>query len=129
MRLAMTLVQIYAVALLLAGALLLFAPEAAAPLANAADPSSLALTQLLSAALLGFGAANWTGRGVILGGIYGRALVVGNQAFAFVGVLVLGKGVPAGAGPVVWGLLALLACGAVLYSVLLYRPPAPPDLA
>ena len=77
----------------------------------------------MSAALLGFGAANWAGRGLALGGIYGRSLVVGNQAFAFVGALVLLKSASLGLSLVLWGLLVLLALGAILYSLLLFRPP------
>ena len=65
----------------------------------------------------------WAARGLVLGGIYGRAVVVGNQTFAVVGALVLGRvfladpNLPSGV------LLGLLAFGAVLFSALLYRSP------
>jgi hypothetical protein len=36
------------------------------------------MTQLLAASLVGFGAMNWMARASSIGGIYGRAIVVGN---------------------------------------------------
>ena len=53
----------------LAGAVLLFAPREVMP---ASHPP--VLVQLIGAALLGFALANWTARGAMLGGIYGRAV-------------------------------------------------------
>lgn len=118
---ASTLTRAYAVALLLAGVGLVFVPERLAP-----DGGAAPLAQALGAALFGFGVANWTARGLVLGGIYGRPLVAGNQAFAVVAALVLVRHPPHPAGPAQWPVVTLLAAGAVLYSVLLYRPPAPP---
>jgi hypothetical protein len=123
MTLASRLVTAYAAALLLAGGALLFAPEVLFPDPGAAGAVPLVVAQLLGASLLGSAAANWAGRGVLLGGIYGRALVVGNQTSAFVGALVLLKALPDRWGPGFWALLLLYACGAVLYTVLLYRSP------
>ncbi len=112
------LTRAYAVALALAGAALVFAPELLA------EGGAASIAQAFGAALFAFGAANWTARGMVLGGIYGRPLVVGNQAFALVAALVLVRHPPTPAGPALWVVVALLAAGAVLYSVLLYRPPA-----
>ncbi len=120
------LVSLYAVVLLMAGVGLLFAPEAFSPIAEGTASQPLVLAQLIGAALLGFGTASWTARKTILGGIYGRAVVVGNQMFAFVGALVLLKSVPATPTPAFWGLLLVLALGAALYSVLLFRSPKMP---
>jgi hypothetical protein len=77
-----------AICLAVAGVLLLFAPREAG---NALLPgvSADGLFQLLGAALLGFAAMNWTARGAALGGIYGRAVVVGNLMHFFVGACVL----------------------------------------
>jgi len=47
------------------------------------------LVAMWSAALLGFASMNWASRASILGGIYGRAIVVGNQTHATVGLIVL----------------------------------------
>lgn len=46
---------------------------------------------LLGAAWFGFGALNWVARRSTLGGVYGRALVVGNEVHFLVGALVLLK--------------------------------------
>lgn len=134
MRLTSALVRLYAALLLVAGVALLFAPEVVFVGMAEGEGQDLVLAQLLGAALLGFAAANWTARGAVLGGIYGRAVVVGNQAFAFIGVLVLLRNLPAERGLTFWFFLLVLAFGAVLYSVLLYRsprikasPPEPPE--
>lgn len=117
-------VTAYAVLLAAAGVVLLFAPEAVFPAVRPTGPSALA-AQLLGAALLGFAALCWAGRGALLGGIYGRPIVVGNQAFAVVGTLVLLGERPPAPGAGLWGLLAVLGSGAVLWSVLLFRSPRP----
>jgi hypothetical protein len=70
------LVTIAALLLFVIGSALLFAPaEVGSVIAPQAAPL---ISQLLGAALLGLGAANWIGRFSAVGGIYGRSLVVGN---------------------------------------------------
>ena len=49
--------------------------------------------------------------------------MVGHQTFSFIGLLVLLRNLPSGQNLAVWGLLLVLAFGAVLYSVLLYLSP------
>lgn len=103
------------------GAMLLFAPDEAR---RAIMPGSDAtiLVQLLGAALLGFGAASWTARGTILGGIYGRAVLAGNQTHLTIGALLLVKhGVEAGASqPMYWALTALYVFGAAFFTYLTF---------
>ena len=96
--------------------MLLFAPETVG-----SEPPVVA--QLVGAAFLGFASLTWTARGLVLGGIYGRAVVAGNQTFAVVGALVLGRHLldaPSVAAGVGFGILAL---GAVLFGVVLRRSP------
>lgn len=114
------LVTAYAVLLAASGGMLLFVPEAL--LGGEASPQSLLPSQLVGAALLGFGVMGWTARGLVLGGIYGRAVVAGLQAFTFVATLVLLSSRPPTATLAYWLLLGLLALGAVLFSILLFRP-------
>lgn len=71
------------------GALLLFAPAEAGALFGESAPGPL--LQLLGACLLGFGAMNWVIRDATLGGIYGKAVLVGNQTQFLIGALVLVK--------------------------------------
>lgn len=115
------LVRLYAVLLAVAGAALLFVPEML--VGDAEGPLAAVLTQVVGGALLGFAVANWTARDAVLGGIYGRPHVAGNQAFAFIGVLVLLKGLGPDAPVAAWALTAVLGVGAMLYSLLLFRGP------
>jgi hypothetical protein len=104
----------------LLGALLLFAPEemGGALLPGAAGSS---LLQLLGAALLGFGAMNWIARGSVLGGIYGRSVVAGNQTHLTIGALLLLKhGFVAGGSPAYWALTGVYLLGAGLFLYLFF---------
>lgn len=81
------------------------------------------LASLLGGALIGFGAMNWIARRSILGGIYGRAVVVGNQAHFIVGAIVLLKhGVMAGGSLGFWVLTGFYLVGAGLFTYLLLGP-------
>ncbi len=76
---------------------------------------------LWGCALFGLGVASWVARQSILGGIYGRAVVAGNQAHAFVGALTILK-FALGAG-LLWPLGPLLLIyffWAALFSYLLF---------
>ncbi|HEX9953336.1 MAG TPA: hypothetical protein VGB53_16310 [Rubricoccaceae bacterium] len=106
----------YAGLLAVAGLVLLFAPEAVG-----SEPPVVA--QLVGAAFLGFASLTWTARGLVIGGIYGRAVVAGNQTFSVVGALVLGRHLldgPSVAAGIGFGILLL---GAVLFGVVLRRSP------
>jgi hypothetical protein len=103
------------------GAMLLFAPhELSGALAPGRGDSPL--IPLLGAALLGFGAMNWIARGSILGGIYGRAVVAGNQTHLTIGGLLLAKqGVGVGAtSPAYWLLTGLYVLGAAFFGYLTF---------
>lgn len=109
---------ISAVCLGIAGAVLLFAPEEAG---NALNPGSSrpVLLQLLGGALVGYGIANWTARGSALGGIYGRAVVAGNQAHFMIGALLLltQRFAP---HPAYWVLTLFYVIGAAFFSYLMF---------
>lgn len=115
-------------ALLLAavGFAFLFAPSEvqrllAAPDGSAAPPLPL---QLWSAALLGLAATSWTGRGMTLGGIYGRALVLGNLVHWTVGALVAVRAALDGPGSVApWAAVAVYGAFALAFGRLLRRHP------
>ena len=115
MRLAPSLIRLYALALLGLGVSALFAPEL-----TGAEP--LWVAQALAGALLAFAASAWLSRDAPLGGIYGRPVLSGQHTFAFIGAIVAVRGVPGDPSPWRWALLAALGLGAVLWSVLLYRP-------
>lgn len=108
-----------------AGFALLFAPSGVqgllVPPGTAAPPQPL---QLWSAALLGLAAMSWTGRGLTLGGIYGRALVLGNLVHWTVGALVAVRAAldhPSSAAP--WAAVAVYGAFALAFGRLLRRHP------
>jgi hypothetical protein len=109
-----------AIALAAPGFVLLFAPAEIGP-ALGQPAGSNTLLQVFGAALLGFAAATWTARATFVGGIYGRAVVAGNQAHFFIGALVLtAHAVRAGGPPAFWLLCAIYVAGAVWFSWLLW---------
>jgi hypothetical protein len=113
------LVSATAIGLALLGAALTFAPEEIAGLFGISS-APLAF-QLLGSALLGFAVMNWTARGSTLGGIYGRAVVAGNQMHFTVGALALVKyGLGAGGSAAFWVLTAFYVAGAILFLYLLF---------
>lgn len=119
-RLVGSAVAVSAVCFAAIGALLLFAPDEVGrtiiPHASGAP-----LLQLLGAALLGFGAMNWIARGSVLGGIYGRAVVAGNQTHLTIGALLLVKhGLVAGGSAAYWILTGVYVLGAGLFLYLFF---------
>jgi hypothetical protein len=125
-----SLVSRVSAALLLAGGLaLLFAPDAILPrLVPGFPPAGAWLGQLLAAALLALAALDWLSRKALLGGIYGRPVVLANVAFYFIAALsllrhILGRDVPAA----FWAVAVPVAILAVVYGWLLLRGPAERD--
>ena len=116
--------------LLAAGMALLFVPDVVLPgLVSGYPVEALWIGQLLGAAWLGVAGLNWMARATILGGIYGRPIVIANLAIYFIGGLVLlraaeGAGFPPGLSL----LLASAALPALAYGWLLFRGPLQKDL-
>jgi hypothetical protein len=102
------------------GATLLFAPgEVSTALAPVGRGH--VLVQVLGAALLGFAVMNWTARGSALGGIYGRAVVVGNQMHLMVGaILILTARNEATRHPAFWVFAGLYIAGAAFFTYLTF---------
>jgi len=119
-RLAGWAVTLSALGLLVVGGLLLIAREEVGAALVPHDAGS-PLISLLGGALVGFGAMNWIARRSALGGIYGRAVVVGNQVHFVVGSLVLLRhGFSMGGSPMYWVIAGLYILGAALFSFLLF---------
>jgi hypothetical protein len=116
--------------LLVGGLILLFAPGLVLPrLVPGYPETGLWLGQLLGAAWLSVAALNWLHRSTVLGGIYGRAVVLTNMILYFVGALVLLRAasrVPAATD--LWILGVTLAVPALTYGWLLFRGPVQADL-
>lgn len=82
------------------------------------------LAQLCGAVFCGVAFMNWMAKGVALGGIYGRPVVIGNLAHFTMGALVLLK-MPGGHAHSVlyWSLTAAYGVFAVLFGYVMFTHP------
>ena len=88
-------------------------------------PNALAalLVQITGALYFGFGLMNWMAKGVIIGGIYARALCVGNLAhFTLAGIALLKSAVNNGDFRI-WILAIIYSIFAISFGALLYTNP------
>ena len=110
-----------------AGFALLFAPDAVLPRLIAGYPSSgLWLGQLLGAAWLGLAALNWINRRLILGGVFGRPIVLANAIHYFISAMVLIRAVIRQPEASVELAAVPAITLAVAYGALLFRGPFDP---
>ena len=111
----------------IAGFALLFAPDAVLPRLIAGYPSSgLWLGQLLGAAWLGLAALNWINRRLILGGVFGRPIVLANAIHYFISAMVLIRAVIRQPEAFVELAAVPAITLAVAYGALLFRGPFDP---
>ena len=126
-----TLISRTSAGLLLVGGLgLLFAPDVILPRLITGYPEpGLWLGQLLGATWLALAALNWLGRTSLLGGIYGRSVVMPNAAFYFITAMVLIKAVSAHTMLAwIWIVMGPVVLMAGVYSWLLFRGPMARDM-
>lgn len=100
----------------------LFLPELLARWLALASGAADALP-LAAAALIGVAALNWTGRGAIYGGIYGRPIVLANFMTVGVTTLVLLRGQLEAPTVLGWTLAAAFLSYLAGFALLLFRPP------
>lgn len=108
---------------------LIFAPEVVlARLAPEPFGAASLFAQLYGAALFGLASTAWFARTMLLGGIYGKAVVAGGFGHSLVGVFALLHAVRETSGvPILWAACALYALIAIGFSVLMFgRGPAAP---
>jgi hypothetical protein len=111
--------------LALGGIALLFAADAILPrLIPGFPPTGAWLGQLLAASWLAVALLNWTSQPGLLGGIYGRPVVLTNAALYFIAATVLLKIVlKPGAPATLWVLVVPVALFTGIYGWLLFRGP------
>jgi hypothetical protein len=111
--------------LLLGGVVLLFAPDVLlTAVIPGVPPAAVWLGQLLAAAWLGVAALNWLQRSLVLGGIYGRPIVLANLALYFVSTLSLLRVLTAGGAPqALWLIAGPFGVLAIAYGALLLCGP------
>ena len=82
------------------------------------------LVQLGGALYVGFAMVNWMAKANLLGGIYNRAVAMGNFAHFFIGATVLIKGLLAGQRvPAVWIGGAAYSVFAVWFTIVAFGSP------
>jgi len=113
--------------LLAHGIVLLFAPELLFRLFDlSGSPEGAVTAQLFGAALISLGLMNWTARGLVLGGIYGRALVYGNLVYSLIGFFVGIRARLSGfSNEYFWAEVVLYLAFGMAFGVMLFRGPMP----
>ena len=115
--------------LAITGLLLLFASEEMLPLVVPGFPPGVAwIGELVASGWLAMAILNWANRKALLGGIYGRPVVLTNMLFYFSTLMTLLRLLSKQVVPP--GLLSLLvpiAIFTVIYARLLYRGPLGDD--
>jgi hypothetical protein len=111
--------------LLLGGVSLLFAADDILPRMIRGFPAEAAwLGQLLAAAWLGVANLNWMSRSMLLGGIYGRAVVTTNAVLYFVAATALLNNFNRSETPVATKVVAVVVVFfAAAYGWLMFRGP------
>lgn len=83
------------------------------------------MLQVLGALSLGFAMLDWMARHTVIGGIYGRPVVVGNLLHFASGALALAKGLlRAPEARLLWPLALVYAALALGFAVAMFRHPA-----
>jgi hypothetical protein len=121
--------QASAAVLATGGLALLFAADVVLPRLIPDYPAAGAwLGQLLGAAWLGVAALDWLNQSALLGGIYGRPVVLTNAALYFITATVLLKIVVRGDAPrALWAVTVVAVLLAGIYGWLLLRGPTGRD--
>lgn len=114
----------------LGGIAMLFVPDAVLRVFLSQQQAPVWPVQLLAAAWCGFAALNWASRGTILGGIYGRPLVVANFVHFLIAALILVRTAVAGAlDSTMWVVLVIIALLAAAYGLRLFAGPPDREMA
>jgi hypothetical protein len=83
------------------------------------------VVQLAGALYAGFAMLNWMAKDSLIGGVYNRPAALGNFLHFFAGAFALGKGAPAGAGPL--SLTIAYAVFAIAFGMVLFTSPVKPQ--
>ena len=87
------------------------------------EPQTIILTQVAAAAYLGFAAVNWTARGSVIGGIYGRPVTLGNFLHFAVVAVTLIKAIVVSASPGLVSVTVAYSVFATWFGVALFTHP------
>ena len=118
-RIVMTLSAVMLGAL---GVACIFLPQELASALGLPESGAIAI-QMLGALYFGFAMLNWTAKGSLLGGIYGRPIVFGNLAHFVIGTLVLIKPLWKQPDSIMLILTIIYALFAIFFGLILFRHP------
>jgi hypothetical protein len=94
--------------------------------AEAPEHFNVLLLQICGALYLGFAMLDWSSKGALLGGIYGRPIVVANFMHFLIGAIAIGKLALAGhGGGALMALAAIYTAFAVSFAYLMFGPGPP----
>ncbi len=106
------------------GLVLLFAPELLGSLVASTSNLGSLVSQVLGAAWLGLAALDWFSRGSMIGGVYGRPIVLANFGHFFItAASILKSGMRFGLPAEVWAIGGVAAVFALLFGLRLYSSP------
>jgi len=104
------------------GVACIFLPQELASALGLPESGAIAI-QMLGALYFGFAMLNWTAKGSLLGGIYGRPIVFGNLAHFVIGTLVLIKPLWKQPDSIMLILTIIYALFAIFFGLILFRHP------
>lgn len=120
------LMTVSSVLLLGAGIAITFLPQEILAQFTVQPNQELTLTlQILGAFYFAFGMVNWLAKESLLGGIYGRPIVVGNVTHFLIGALALIKGITLHNSIILWAAAGVYGIFAVLFTLIMYTHPKP----
>jgi len=119
MNLSKLIMSTSAITMGLVGVLLIFMPNEIANYLNI-NEEGVMIVKVLGSLYFGFSLANWTAKGSILGGIYGRAILFGNFGHFFTSCIYLVKLSFVESTLVVMGAAVLYTVFAISFGYLLF---------
>ena len=107
------------------GIALTFAPQEICAYLNFQPSSNLGsiLFQILGALYFAFAMVNWTSKGNLIGGIYGRPIAIGNLTHFVIGALALMKGYFAFSQTITLVAGLVYAFFAILFTIVFFTHP------
>lgn len=117
------LMSICAFLLIISGIILLFLPQEIALNLELRETSVIFL-QLLGTLYFAFGVTNWMAKSNIIGGIYGKPILIGNFSHFFIGALTLIKLLVKSQSEIFFVIASIIyLIFAVIFGYLLFRHP------
>jgi hypothetical protein len=100
------------------------ASEILAEFGVAPTPPVPLVVRLIGALLLGFAALNWLAKEMVVGGVYGRPVVVGNLAHFVIGTLASLRAAAGGDSLAIRAVTGVYAGFAVWFGIVLFTRPS-----